>query len=695
VNEVGSARRVGRYELLRELGSGGMATVFLARQLDLNRLVALKRLGDTTGQDPTFALRFIRESRLAGSLAHPNVVTVFDFIEEDGAPYIAMELMQRGNLRPYIEHGLTLAQIGGVLSDTLAGLAYAERLGVVHRDLKPENLMVSGEGAIKIADFGIAKAVEPVLTNDFRTETGTTIGTPAYMAPEQAMGQEVGPWTDLYSVGCIAYEILAGQRPFADVQAPMAVMLHHVNEVIPPAASVNPKVPGPLSDWIGNLLVKDVTRRTRRAEIARDELDEILTEVLDPRWRRRSALAEQVGPSLIPGPYTPPPRDAVERPAPTEPVYRSFTLSTPTPPPAVEEPAVGPSEPVIASPSEPVIASPSEPVIASPSEPVIASPSEPIVATPPERPHRRRRLTLVVLSATVAAAVVAGVLAGRSGAPPAHASVEPLAKTASNAQFALSYPTSWHLSEPSGAGRALGLRTALAIAPPAGGDGVEAGMTDATDASLLPDGLGDSLDAPLPNPQRVRLGTLPAYRYAGVRLGGRPVTLFTVPTNEGVLTIVSAGGSDAQRIVSSLRPRGARALALGADPAYAGAVSAALAKLNRRRAAARTKLRRATGPKSQAAAATDAADAYGDAATALKRADPGLAETPLHASMLKALAATRTAYSELGRAAAKASRSAYDRATSAITRGEREVSSALTGLRALGYTVGQPADQSR
>jgi serine/threonine protein kinase len=150
-------KTVGRYEILRELGRGGMALVYLARQNDLDRFVALKELGAFHASDASFAQRFIRESRVAGSLSHPNIVTVHDYFEHDGTPYIAMEYVERGSLRPYI--GKTdLPQVAGILEGLLAGLAAAEQQGIVHRDLKPENLMVTSDGRVKIADFGCRPA---------------------------------------------------------------------------------------------------------------------------------------------------------------------------------------------------------------------------------------------------------------------------------------------------------------------------------------------------------------------------------------------------------------------------------------------------------------------------------------------------------------------------------------------------------
>src|SRR5215217_3092797 len=286
-------KTVGRYEILREVGRGGMAMVYLARQTDLDRFVALKELAAFHASDAAFAQRFLRESRVAGSLSHPNIVT-----EHDGTPYIAMEYVERGSLRPFVGQ-MTLAQIGGVLEGLLAGLAQAEQHGIVHRDLKPENLMVTSDGRVKIADFGIAKATNQMQTGAFLTATGTTVGTPTYMAPEQAMAQEIGPWTDLYSVGCMAFEMFTGKVPFHDSDAPMAILLRHVNEPIAPVRSIDPAVDQGISDWIEKMLVKDPTQRTQSAGDAWDDFEEIIIGLLGPRWRRSARLGEHAG--TVPG----------------------------------------------------------------------------------------------------------------------------------------------------------------------------------------------------------------------------------------------------------------------------------------------------------------------------------------------------------------------------------------------------------
>ena len=221
---------VGRYEVREEIGRGGTATVFLACQTDLRRLVALKELSAFSASDPGFARRFVRESQLTASLSHPSIVTVHDYFEADGAPFIAMEYLPNGSLRSRAG-ALSLGRIAGVLESMLGGLAHAHAREIVHRDLKPENVLVTADGGVKIADFGIAKALDSVDTR--LTVTGTTIGTPTYMAPEQALAGEIGPWTDLYSVGIVAFELIAGATPFGDAE-PVAILMRHVKDKPPP-----------------------------------------------------------------------------------------------------------------------------------------------------------------------------------------------------------------------------------------------------------------------------------------------------------------------------------------------------------------------------------------------------------------------------------------------------------------------------
>ena len=304
---------------------------------------------------------------------------------------------------------MSLNQIGGVLEGLLAGLAAAEQHGIVHRDLKPENLMVTSDGRIKIADFGIAKATTRMQTGAFLTGTGTTVGTPTYMAPEQAMAQDIGPWTDLYSVGCMAYELFTHNVPFHDSEAPMAILLRHVNEEIAPASSVA-DVDEEVSAWIERLLVKDPPARTQSAGTAWDELEEILIGKLGPRWRREARLfdpGETERPAGAPGtgetpiPLTPAPFDGAAPPSLPDqgggfvtfgaqaPDAGPATPASVTPPPAEAVPQASAGAPAPAPPAqEPAPAADEnagfETYIAPPPlRPPTDEPAEPPAAAPP------------------------------------------------------------------------------------------------------------------------------------------------------------------------------------------------------------------------------------------------------------------------------------------------------------------------
>jgi serine/threonine protein kinase len=378
---------IGRYEVLREIGRGGMAVVYAARQPDLDRQVALKELSRFHAGSREYAHRFLRESRLAGSLNHPNIVTVHEYFEHNTIPYIAMEYVPRGSLRPYMKR-LTISQIAGVLEGVLAGLAHGEAAGIVHRDLKPENIMVTSDGRVKITDFGIARATYRAGTQ-YMTATGMTVGTPTYMAPEQAMAGDIGSWSDLYSVGVLTYELVVGQVPFHDTEAPMVILMRHVNERIPPAIEVRPDVDPNLSAWIDSLLVKDPKHRVHHALDAWESLEEIIVGLLGPLWRRNARLlddqmAVEKAVPLTPAPFESQPSIRTPTPASSQavPAQDEFVTFDPAQPPT---PA--PSPPVTPAPSPP---SPSAtppaaiPVTPTPSAPAPSGEAEaPVVATPP------------------------------------------------------------------------------------------------------------------------------------------------------------------------------------------------------------------------------------------------------------------------------------------------------------------------
>jgi hypothetical protein len=281
-------RRVGQYEIVKEIGKGGMAIVYRARQPRLGRAVALKQL-NRENDDGSLLERFRRESRIAGALEHPNIVTVFECLEEDGVPYIAMEYLGRGPLRSRMG-SLTHPQIFGVIEGLLAALAYAEEHGVAHRDLKPENVLLTRTGGVKIADFGIAKAYGHVTKT--LTQAQMALGTPAYMSPEQATAAPIGATTDLYAVGVMAFELLTGRTPFvaAADDDPVAMLYRHVHEAPPRLDELAPDADPRLADWIGRMLEKDPSDRPAGAAQAWRALEEIVVDLHGSYWRRLAAI---------------------------------------------------------------------------------------------------------------------------------------------------------------------------------------------------------------------------------------------------------------------------------------------------------------------------------------------------------------------------------------------------------------------
>jgi serine/threonine protein kinase len=240
----------GRYRLERRLGGGGMAEVHLARDVELDRPVAVKLLAEHLAEDAELRERFVREARIAARLAHPNVVAVYDAGDENGTPYIVMECVEGETLADLLlrEGRLDPDRAVGLARQACAGLAHAHAAGLVHRDVKPGNLLLRRDGMLKVADFGIARAAESTRL----TLAGTILGTAAYLAPEQATGEEVTPAADVYSLGAVLYECLAGRPPrrvesLADLDP---------EQPITPLRDVVPAVPQELEDAVMHALAR-------------------------------------------------------------------------------------------------------------------------------------------------------------------------------------------------------------------------------------------------------------------------------------------------------------------------------------------------------------------------------------------------------------------------------------------------------
>ncbi|GAB4274157.1 MAG: hypothetical protein Kow0080_22220 [Candidatus Promineifilaceae bacterium] len=256
-----------RYELLEKLGSGGMATVYKARDRALGRLVAVKMLHESLTSDVAFLERFQREAHAAANLAHPNIVTVHDIGQDDHRHYIVMEYVNGRTLKQIIRDTYSSGQvipINRALDLTIQicqGIGYAHRAKLVHCDVKPQNVLVTHDDRVKVADFGIARAFTG---NTIIEEVSQVWGTPQYFSPEQASGLPATPASDVYAIGLILFELLTGQLPFK-AENHTAMALKHIHEPPPPISTLNPAVPMELERIIAKVLSKEPSGRYRTA----------------------------------------------------------------------------------------------------------------------------------------------------------------------------------------------------------------------------------------------------------------------------------------------------------------------------------------------------------------------------------------------------------------------------------------------
>lgn len=279
----------GRYQLTRVVGSGGMATIYAAIDLRLDRQVAVKIMHSHLAQDEQFVSRFIREAKAAASLSHPNIVAVLDQgWNQGGSPcvFIVMELIEGATLRDYlIEQGsLSPERALSIITPVASALSAAHKLGIVHRDIKPENILVSKEGRIKIADFGLARGV--LLGNTMTAESSVILGSVSYLSPEQVQRGVADARSDIYSLGIVLFEILTGQKPYQG-EDPVQVAIKHVNERVPAPSTLKPGLSVEIDQLVLSATDIDPDKRPRDAVVMLEKLRE-LSEKLDPRKRQLS-----------------------------------------------------------------------------------------------------------------------------------------------------------------------------------------------------------------------------------------------------------------------------------------------------------------------------------------------------------------------------------------------------------------------
>lgn len=295
---------LGEYEIIGELGRGGMATVYLAHELALDRKVAIKVMSPAVMLSGKMAERFKREARTAAALSHPNIVPIYAVRESDRIVYFVMKCLMGRPLDSIIKEvgQLPIPMMQTIFSQVAGALAYAHKRGVVHRDVKPANVMIDEDGSVVVTDFGIAKAGE----SQGLTVTGSTIGTPAYMSPEQCGNKNVGPASDQYSLGTVAYEMLAGRVPFEGDTA-IGLMYAQFYHTPPPLAQFRPDVPSGIAEAVMRMLEKDAEHRWPSLEAAVKAVGVPQVEGLDDPVRAEMAKLGASGsvPKLLALQHTP------------------------------------------------------------------------------------------------------------------------------------------------------------------------------------------------------------------------------------------------------------------------------------------------------------------------------------------------------------------------------------------------------
>ena len=262
-----------RYELGALIGAGGMSDVFVAKDLRLNREVAVKVLRSDLNREQTFVTRFRKEALAAAGLSHPGIVAVYDS-GENPAPYIVMELLPGKTLRELINGPVDPKTSVQIVEGILQALAYSHANGIVHRDIKPGNIMITDQGDVKVMDFGIARALDDVSAT--MTATWNVVGTAQYLSPEQASGEVADARSDLYSVGCVLYEMLTGRPPFIG-DTPVSIAFQHVSGELIPPSKINPAVDPQFDHFLSVVMAKDPANRYQDANSMLGDLHRIKT----------------------------------------------------------------------------------------------------------------------------------------------------------------------------------------------------------------------------------------------------------------------------------------------------------------------------------------------------------------------------------------------------------------------------------
>jgi serine/threonine protein kinase len=374
----------GRYQLLAQQGSGGMAVIYKAQDQALGRVVAVKILRPSLTNDPAFLTRFRNEARAVANLSHPNIVTVHDVGNDGPTHYIVMEFVEGQDLKKIIREkgALPVERALNLSIQICAGVGFAHRAGLVHADVKPQNILVTNDDIVKVTDFGIAQALGDTQPGVVPGERQAVVwGSPHYFAPEQARGEKPTPASDVYAIGVLMFEMLTGRLPYTGTNQ-QELALAHIRDRVPLVSEFNPAVPESLTQIVYKVMSKEPAARYRMA----DQLGRILISYRDKGKEQTIPGGQQ--PVTVEPPPPPPPAVTSQSARANLPPLQQSTVQKPPPPYSTAEPTqkydIAPSAPQAADVPSPYKRATSPPPLSpSPTEPQQYPYQQPLNAQPP------------------------------------------------------------------------------------------------------------------------------------------------------------------------------------------------------------------------------------------------------------------------------------------------------------------------
>lgn len=646
------------YRIDAFIGQGGMGAVYEATQLSLDRTVALKIISPDLSGDVTFRERFRREGLLQAVIDHAHIVPVYEAGETEHGLFLAMRLIRGPNLKDLIlarelDVGRTLRLLGQVAD----ALDTAHDAGLVHRDIKPQNILVAlGRDHAFLADFGLTK----MRGHRSLTAKGELVGTLDYISPEQIRGQGATPASDVYAFAAVLQECLTGVVPFPK-DSDAAVLYAHLSEPPPSVSSYRPELPLAIDDVMHRGMGKEPEERYARA----GELIAELEEALGARLKATVAA--------------PPPIETPEQIGIRRHGAHAGTLATPAPETVAE------ATPVL-------VTIPTTPTVEGDGAPPPAAPTTHIASL-----GRSPAAWWTALAAVVVVLAAVGYLLGRSTSDQ---TAEPPVggRGLSAGPVALTVPAGWAKADTAPKVLRNAVKGPLALAPT--GRSKVGGLVVGQAAAAAPTFVPASLQQALPpgsfaSRDRVRLGEVEAFRYTGLNPAGLDgeLLLFVVPQEGGTTVLecfIGRGGArsvldECAGIVATARIDGSEQISLAPSDRYATAVNAALRALASQRASGLQQLRRATRQAQQAAAADAVARAYRSAAGRVRKAPVTLLTRAANRELVAALAASDSAYRQLGTAARRDQRARYDAARRGVAQAQQRLDRALRALQEVGF----------